>query len=74
MKVQIEVIENKKRRMIMGCGNCSGKFSEDDFKGDLTAGGGLSLINLEDGRQFEVNIRDILSAIKKELEHVDNKR
>lgn len=63
MDITVNAEKKEQRTMILSVN--SGKFEEGDFKGEVFIGhtGGL-LINLDNGDQYSVSVKDILIGLK----------
>ena len=63
--LNVKFKETKQREIILTLQN--GKFSEGDFKGEFYTDGRTMLFNLDNVRQFKMDVVDILSALKEHL-------
>ncbi len=61
IKAEFIATENKKRKMVLSI--LDGKFEHPNGKGIFYCGGNLFLLNMDDGRQFQFKLADVVEAI-----------
>lgn len=64
-KAEITFRENETRVLIFS--SESAKFNDGDFKGELYLSASTMLVNLESGKQYQIDTVEILKAIKKAI-------